>query len=191
MSEPEPRQPDQAMLRHIMRQLPEGNSAAREWISERYARFYAPLALGSVVIAFLPLFNDVEVGNGSSTMRTSYGTVFDMAARPGGGPAVVGMMLLAALVGLLCVGAFRVRRVGLPVAVAVVAALIAVMLIAKPGTGTPTPDLSVGGRAGLAIAICAIVVALAHAIHLALAKEPTAETPAPSEPRGRKWIGPR
>lgn len=165
MSEPEPRTPDQAMLRHVAGHLPARNDGR---VSERYARFYAPLALGSVVIAFLPLFNDVEVGEDG---RTTYGTVFDMAARPGGGPAVIGVALLVALVGLLVVATFRVRGPGIPGLIALVATLIAVMLIAKPGTGSPTPDLSDGGRAGLALAVCAIVVGLVHAIQLALAKD--------------------
>ena len=168
MADPEPRQPDQAMLRYVAEHTPESTRGAG--ISELYGRFYAPLALGSVVIAFLPLFNDVESGEGDSTSRTSYGTVFDMAARPGGGPAVIGVALLVALVGLLTIAAVRVRRVGVPVLIALVATLIAVMLITKPGTGSPTPDLSDGGRAALALAVCAIVLGLAHAIHLVVTK---------------------
>jgi hypothetical protein len=169
MTEPHPRQPDEAMLRHITAQRPgRPEGATRGVISDRYARFYAPLAIGSVVLAFLPLFDDVDITDNGTSMHSSYGTVFDMAGRRGGGPAMLGLLLLAVLVVLLSIAAFRARSTVLPISLAVVAALIALMLITKPGTGVPTPNLTQAGLAGLVLTICAGTIGVAHAIHLSV-----------------------
>jgi hypothetical protein len=155
------------MLQYIEAHRPSRpGSAERDIISDRYARFYAPLAIGSVVLAFLPIFNDVDITYESSSLHISYGTVFDMASRPAGGPAALGLVLLAVLVTLLSIAAFRVRSAVLPLSLAVVAALIALMLITKPGTGKPTPSLSDSGVAGLVLTICVSVIGIAQAIHL-------------------------
>jgi hypothetical protein len=133
----------------------------------RYGRFYAPLALGMTALAFVPPFKDVVVNDGDGTVETdTYGTVFDMAARPGGGPAVLGIMLFAVLAVLLVAGTLRDGSIALPIGIALVAALIALMLLTKPGTGTPTPALSEAGTAGLVLVVCTAVLAVVHAIHL-------------------------
>lgn len=123
----------------------------------RYGRFYAPLALGMTALAFVPPFKD-----------DGYGTVFQMAARPAGGPAVLGIMLFAVLVVFLVAGALRDGSIALPIGIAVMAALVALMLVTKPGTGTPTPALSDAGTAGLVLVVCAVVLAIAHALHLSV-----------------------
>lgn len=168
MTEPNPRPPDQAMIQYVTAaaRLAGGNDA-RDRISDRYARFYAPLAVGSVLLAFLPLFDDVDSTNGDVSFHESFGTVFQMAGSPGGSPAVLGLILLAVLVTLLSVATFRARSAALPACAAVVAALIALMLITKPATGDPTPSLSDSGTAGLVLTICVVVIGFAHAIHLA------------------------
>jgi hypothetical protein len=127
-----------------------------------YSRFYAAIAILSVALSFMPLFNDVV----KDDFRSSYGTLWQMAARPGGGPAVIGVFLLLGLVALLVIAANQVRSRLLPIAIAADGALIAVMLIAKPGTGTPKPDLAVGGLIGLTIALSAMALGVAHAVHL-------------------------
>jgi len=127
-------------------------------ISDRYGRFYAPFAVVSVLLAFLPLFDAV-----------GFGSVFDMARSRNGDPAVFGILLLGVLVTLLTVAALRVRSPLLPAATAFVAGLILLMLLSKPGAGDPPPDLSGSGRAGVVIMIAIIVASFAHAIHLLVA----------------------
>jgi hypothetical protein len=106
--------------------------------------------------------------------------VFDMAARPGGGPAVLGIMLFAVLAVLLVAGALRDGSVALPIGIAIFAALVALMLITKPGTGTPTPALSDAGTAGLALVVCTALLAVVHAIHLSvLHRRPVSYGPVP------------
>ena len=144
--------------------------ARRAAISDKYARFYAPLAIGSLVLAFLPLLQEVVEEEDGTTTITSYGTIFDMAGRPGGGAAVIGILLLGALVLLLAIAAVRAPSAWLPVAIAGVAALIALMLITKPGTGTPTPELTDSGSAGLGLMFFCVALGLIHAIHLIVAE---------------------
>ena len=135
----------------------------------RYGRFYAPLALGMTALAFVPPFDDVDVVyEHGTTIHRSFGTVFEMAARPAGGPAVLGIMLFAVLAVLLVVGAVRDGSMALPIGIAIAAALVALMLLTRPGTGTPPPPLSDAGTAGLVLVVCTAVLAVVHAIHLAV-----------------------
>ena len=46
------------------------------------------------------------------------------------------------------------------------ASLLIVMLITKPGTGRPTPELSGAGQAGLLLGVWIIAVAIVHMVHL-------------------------
>jgi peptidoglycan/LPS O-acetylase OafA/YrhL len=118
-----------------------------------YARLYAPLAAVSLVISFQPI------------LPPEYGTLWDMAARPGGGPALIGVALMLGMIALLAYASFRpVRSKGVPTAIAVLAALIVVMLLTKPGTAKPTPSLTSFGDAALAVACCAFALALSHAV---------------------------
>jgi hypothetical protein len=158
---PESARPDQPPL--VMVEWSEYVAVVRGSISDRYARFYAPLAIGSVTIAFLPLFEDVVVVEEWGTRSTEYGSVFDMAGRSGGEPAVIGMFLLAGLVAALALAVFRVRSAVLP---GMIAGLAALMLLTKPGTGDPTPDLTGSGLAGLVLAFCATLTGITHAGHL-------------------------
>ena len=135
----------------------------------RYGRFYAPLALALTALAFVPPFKDVVVTYGPGTTVTdTYGTIFEMAARPAGGPAILGIMLFAILAVLLVAGALRDGSVALPIGIAILAALIALMLLTKPGTGSPSPALSDAGTAGLVLVVCTTVLAVVHAIHLSV-----------------------
>lgn len=157
-------------------------------VSGTYRPFYAALAVASVALVFFPPFEDVQRGYPGHQWTVTYGTLFDMAGRPGGGPAVFGLLLFAVLVVLLLVaGAFRVPSAAVPGWIAGLGALLAVMLIAKPGTGHPTPDLSGAGRAGLALLFGIGALGLTHALHLTWAGRPPgphAETATLSEPPG-------
>jgi hypothetical protein len=148
---------------HVLVPWSEYLAAIRGSVSDRYARFYAPLALVLFGLSFAPVFD-----------ADDYGTIFDMAGRRGGEPAVIGLLLMVGLVAGLTLAAFRTPGIALLVLNAALAALIAVMLIAKPGTGDPTPDLSGFGTTGVALAIAAVLLSIAHAIHLALLPEPPA-----------------
>jgi hypothetical protein len=113
-------------------------------------------------LVFLPLFEDVTVDD----VTERYGTLFDMASTPAGAPAVIGIMLFAALLALLLVSAaVRGRFPALPVSIVAVAAVMIIMLITKPHTDNP--PLSHSGLAGLVLVVCTAVLATVHAIHLA------------------------
>lgn len=143
-----------------------GSAAAR--IADRYGRFYPPIAVVVVVLAFLPLYRDVVVHYGDGvTMTASYGSVFEMAGQDHGGPAVAGILLLVLLVIMLAASTFRGTSAVAPGVTAAVAALLAVMVLARPGTGSPAPALTDAGTAGVALAVCTAVLAFAHAVHVA------------------------
>ena len=70
---------------------------AKERIATGYARLYGPLAVVSVVIAFQPI------------LEGAYGTLWETAARPAGGPAAVGLMMMFGLVVALAWATLRPR----------------------------------------------------------------------------------
>jgi hypothetical protein len=128
-------------------------------IAAGYARLYGPIAVVSLLIGFLPI------------LPPEYGTLFEMASRPGGDPALLGIMLMGALVGCLGFAALRPpRTAGLPVAISMIAALIVVMLLTKPGTSEPTPSLTPAGDAALAIAVLTVFLGIANVLQLRRAR---------------------
>jgi hypothetical protein len=138
-------------------------------ISEWYARFYAPLAVVSAVIAVMPIFNTPVTVDGHTVLIDRYGNLFDMASRSGGDPAVLGLLLLAAMLVLLIVACVRVRSRAVPIGLVVLAGLLIVMLVTRPGTGSPRPELSGAGDAGLVLGIWIMVLAAVHTVHLSRA----------------------
>jgi hypothetical protein len=124
-------------------------------VATAYARLYGPIAVVALVLAFQPIIDE------------DYGSLWETAARPAGGPAVLGLLLMFVLVGCLGYATLRpVRTVAIPVTISIVAALIVMMLLTKPGTGNPRPGLTYEGEAGLALSLLTIGLGLAHTIHL-------------------------
>jgi hypothetical protein len=135
-------------------------------VSERYARFYAPLAVVLMALVFFPPFEDVQQGS-IGEVTVTYGSLFDMARRHNGDPAVFGLIIIAALVVCLAVAVLRPpRHRHLPLVIAGLSGLAALMLLAKPGTGSPAPDLSSAGRAGVLLLFGTVACAVAHMVHL-------------------------
>lgn len=151
---------------------PEWQSAASEAErdhgarSDAYGRFYAPIAVVTLALSFMPLFEDVVVKDESGSITSTYGSLLDMAGRDGGGPAALGLMLFVAFAALLSIAAVRVKNPPLPASIAVIAGLMLLMLITKPGTGDPTPDLTGSGVAGGVLMFITIVIAGTHAVHI-------------------------
>ncbi|MPZ80234.1 MAG: hypothetical protein GEV28_07495 [Actinophytocola sp.] len=150
-----------------------------------FARLYGPLATLFVVLSFLPLYDDVRVTEDWGEMTTTYGSLWHMAGRDGGGPAVIGVILLAVLVTLLVIATFRQATVVLATWITVVAALIALMLLLRPGTGDPSPPLADTGTAGVAIACCLVVLSFAHAMYLLSERHPARYADIPEADRRR------
>lgn len=140
-------------------------------VVDRYAPFYAPLALAVLALAFLPLFKDVVQRLDGTVLRTHYGTVFNMAGQPAGGAAVLGLIFLGGLVACLVLATLRPpRSASLPLAIAALAALIALLLITRPDTGTPKPALSDSGTAGLVLIIVTVLLGTAHAVQVSASR---------------------
>jgi hypothetical protein len=126
-------------------------------LSAQYGRFYPPLGVGLLTLAWLP------------PLDQPYGTLLTMAAQPNGGPAVLGVLLLAGLLTCLATAAVRGHTAALPATIAVMAAALVTLLITKPNTATPTPGLSDTGTAGLALLLTTTILSATHAVHVAVA----------------------
>lgn len=138
-------------------------------LSDAYGRFYAPLAIVAVLLSFLPLYQPVMI---SEDVSRTYESTWEMAARTGGDPAMLGLLLLAGLVVAMCVAATRTKSAALPITIAVLAALLAGMIVLKPGTGTPKPDLTLAAIIGVAFSLVIVAVAVAHTIQLLTRRRP-------------------
>lgn len=148
--------------------------SAGERAAARFGRFYAPAALALVALSFCPMFDDVVEHEGAVTTRATYGTLWDMASTPGGGPAWLGIMLMFGLVGLLIAATLRARPGrAASVTIACLSALITLMLATKPGTGDPTPSLTPYASAGLALVVAIGLLAIVHTIVLSVARTGT------------------
>lgn len=130
-----------------------------------YARLWGPLAVASLGIVFMPIMDDATVNLMDGTIEHRFGTLWETAGNPNGGPAMLGILLALIVVVLAVIATFRPRSTGAPITISVTSVLIIIMLITLPGTGTPKPDLSAAGTAGLALAIGAFVLGVVHAIH--------------------------
>jgi hypothetical protein len=140
----------------------------RHHAGEAYARFYAPLAVAAILVTFLPLYNDYATTTSGGELTVSFGSVWDMAGRPGGDPARIGILGLAVVVALLVRAAFVVHGPLLPAVLAVLAGAVVALVIAAPGTGPIWPGLADGGYAAITIGALIVLTSLAHAIHVGL-----------------------
>ncbi|MFI5732068.1 hypothetical protein ACIA49_18230 [Kribbella sp. NPDC051587] len=125
-------------------------------MDEGFARWYAPLAVMCIVLSFQPLLPADE-----------FGTLWEMAGRGSGNPAAMGAVLMTVLILLLGYASFRPAvPTWIPVTIAVLSGVIAVMLLTKPGTGDEKPELTSFGDAAVAVAICTCVLAVSHVTRL-------------------------
>ncbi|MGH3716129.1 MAG: hypothetical protein ACRDT4_22100 [Micromonosporaceae bacterium] len=129
--------------------------------------FYGVVAALSLGLVFLPIFSDVTVdlGEGSHYTR-SFGTLWDMAGRPAGGPAVLGIGLMGLLIVLLVMASMKPRRPGHLVAIAATAGSALLMLLLKPNTGSPPPDLTGSATLGAVLLAATVVLSVVHATQL-------------------------
>lgn len=155
-------QVDQDALRALEYRVAQLERAADRRLSDLYARFYAPIVIVLATLSFQPVFDDVVDGD----QTISYGTLWDMARDSAGDPAVLGLLLFGALAVLLVLATVRVPTTGQLGGIAVLSALIVLMLITKPGTGEPPPELSGQGTAGLVLVAGTGVLAVVQAIQL-------------------------
>ncbi|SEE33307.1 hypothetical protein [Jiangella alba] len=134
-------------------------------VFDGYARLYGPLTVAGLGLIFKPMFDDLRVDVETGGVESRFGNLWETAANHNGDPAVLGIMLALILMSLTLVATFRPRSGGLPVGIAVVCLLIIIMLITKPGTGDPAPDLSPDGLSSMAVAVFALVLGVVHAVH--------------------------
>lgn len=135
-------------------------------VPERYGHVYGPCAVLGAAISFTPVFEGRVVPSGSSFIVTDYDSLWVEAGSHAGATAVVGLLVLFALVAMLLVATFRPPRiVALPIAIAVTAVLPLIMLATKFGA-SPGTELSVSGGLGLGMACFVLVTGIAHAVHL-------------------------
>jgi hypothetical protein len=137
-------------------------------------RFYGPLTVLVVVWSFLPLYDTVSYTTDLGSHFTyEYGTLWQMAGNGNGSVASLGLALLAALTVLLAIATLGTTRIAIPVTIAALGALVVLMLLTKPATGSHPPALADTGAGAVALAGCAVVVALAHIAMLVVGNQRT------------------
>jgi hypothetical protein len=120
-------------------------------VADRYGRFYAPIAVGLSVVAFLPPFD-------------RGGSIFELMGEPAGYWAAVGLVLVGVLVALLATAAVS-RRTSMARLAWIIGLSVTttVLLIVKPAAGLPPPHLSHSGTVALVLLIATAFIGAAHA----------------------------
>lgn len=126
-------------------------------------KFYGPLTVLVVVWSFLPLYDTVTYTTDLGAHFTyEYGTLWQMVGNGNGSLASLGLGLLAALTVLLAMATLGTERIAIPITIASLGTLMMVMLLTKPATGSHPPELADTGVGAVALAGCAVAVALTH-----------------------------
>lgn len=128
-----------------------------------YRALYGPFAIGGLLLSTTQLYTR-EVTEGYPERLTLWTLLLDPNWA---GVGLISLLLVFALVALAVCGAVRaVRTVAIPVAVAVLALLGAVMLMAKIGYSDPAPPFDDGGAMLLTLAWAGVLLGLVHTVHL-------------------------
>lgn len=131
---------------------------------DAYPRFYAPIAIGLFCFSFATMFADQVRGNAT----IHFGSVWELASQASGGPTILAIMLMGAMVSLLVRVSVRTSRSsGWPMIIAALSAIALIMLFVRPGTGSPRPELADGGAVLTALCAVLLVVNVVHLVHLA------------------------
>lgn len=136
-----------------------------------YARFYAALAVLTVVLTFQPLF--ARGGDDGASVLPML-SLWDELAETGHSASVLGAFFFVLLTAVLVAGAFGLRSVGVAVGIALAAVVLVVLILARPGYGEPTPDLTSWGQIGVVVGIIGVLLAVGHALHLVVRRRTTA-----------------
>lgn len=104
-------------------------------------------------------------------LTTTYGSLWDMAARSGGGPAAIGILLMVALV-TCCMAAtiLRFSSPALPIAIGILGLIAMLMILTRPGTGDPKPPVADGGAMMACLGFVIAAVGFLHATQLFAAR---------------------
>ncbi|HLS14837.1 MAG TPA: hypothetical protein VK095_10020 [Beutenbergiaceae bacterium] len=130
----------------------------------RYAVLYGPLTIAAIVLSFFEVFEPIQRDH-----YTGYfGSLWEIAARPAGEPARLGLLFGAITIVLIWVSVIpKLRTAVIPAIVAAIAASCTLLLIIRPATGDPKPDLTPSGTALLVIAISVTAVAVVQCVDYA------------------------
>ncbi|ACQ78922.1 hypothetical protein Bcav_0660 [Beutenbergia cavernae DSM 12333] len=136
-----------------------------------YGRVYAAIGMLAIALSGTQIYADVVDGNVTST----YASMWELIGHGRGAAiAMLGLLVLFSVAAACLVAAFRdVRTVGLPITIAVLALLAALMLATKIGAGSPTPTFDDGGAMMVTTAWFTVAFAVVHTVHL-LVRRPSA-----------------
>lgn len=98
-------------------------------VGGQYARFYPPLAISYLVLTAFPLYY---------VKSTDYGNIYHLAAH-GDGLSVLGILLLFSYLAVLTGAAFVPAGKGLPIASAILGAILVLMLAFVGPSAYSTP----------------------------------------------------
>lgn len=129
-------------------------------------QIYAMAGMLAFVATFLPLWAELVPGDTFATMSLWKAA---MISNTGGDIAMLGLILGLVMVGSMFLASYFARRSVVPAVVAVVLCIPALLLlITKPYSSTPKPDLGTGGATMLALIIVLILTVVVHVIAGAL-----------------------
>jgi high-affinity Fe2+/Pb2+ permease len=131
-------------------------------------QIYAASSVVAFVATFAPLWATIEPGDLYETM-----SLWGATAETGGDIAVLGIIMMVGLVVTLMVAAASSRpQPWVPFVVVAISAFAILLLLTKPATGDPKPDLGVGGSLLFGVAILLAITAVADMVSQATTHQP-------------------
>lgn len=128
----------------------------------RYGRLYGGFAVVILALSFMPFY---ALQDGAPV--TYYNdSLWTLSTRRGGETAALGIIFMLVLILLLTLAAFRPTWAWPLIGIVLDGALIALMLVARPGAGDPKPELAPAALAGLVLVLVAMALCVVHAVHL-------------------------
>ena len=139
---------------------------------DRYRGFgpaYAACAAAIIIIAFLPVYDDVAETGPDASWSLEYGSIWDMIGQDGASPvSAIALLMVTGLAALLTTASFAhtIETYGRLISIAALSVVLAIMIIAKPATPRIDPDIAEGGLAGVVLLFAVAALASAHTVML-------------------------
>lgn len=135
-------------------------------LADSYARLYGPLAV-VMLLTFFPYMQDRVDESGNVVLE--FGSLWQESFGSGGDTQVasLGMVLFVATIVLVLIAAFVKPPSGLTAAIALLALIIAIMVLTRPGFYA-MPPLTDAGIADVAIGFAVALTAIVQTTHLVL-----------------------
>ncbi|SDS01172.1 hypothetical protein [Microlunatus soli] len=133
-----------------------------------YRTLYGAAGVFGFPLSFATLYEPTHDG----TMTRTFGSLWTLALGSYGNIAMVGVLLMLALISCCLAGAFHTpRSPALPVTTTVLSILALVMILAEPGVSGPRAPIADGGAMLAALSGVIATIGVVHAVQVGIGRQ--------------------